>query len=192
MTSISAPSSGSHELICGPTGSGKTHRAKLQLAEEHASAAVESWVVDPFTALPEWRGKAHRYAHTFDEIRALLEAVRREATDRVGLLASLGLTGWTAGDPRHGLPLLVVTVDDTPAVLKDPACHGAVEDVLYMARRCGIRFRLVVPGLLLACFGGSEVIRSQVLIDGSVLACQDTIRCGPVDSAIWCAKGSTR
>src|SRR4051812_39461381 len=132
MTKIPEPVN--HELIWGPTGSGKTTLVKKRLADDQAGGA-EAWVIDPHggVSLPEWEGKAARYARDLGEIKELLTAAWQEAEDRGRRIASLGLGGWTPGDARLDLPLLVLTVEEASAVLQDRSCRFAMERILRMA-----------------------------------------------------------
>lgn len=163
-----------HELIYGTTGTGKTETVRQHLAEEIAAEGAETWVIDPRMALPEFAGLADKYAMTRDEVRKLMGQILGELHYRAGKLAALGVVAFEAGDPRHGLPLIVVTVEETRQVLADPEVRAVMERAVQEGRKVGVVARLVVSSKdrpALASFGGSEVIRSSVL-NGNVLECE--------------------
>lgn len=161
-----------HDVFYGPVGSGKTSLARTYLEEDDiARKGVETWVIDPFLAMPECQAKVERYVRESDDIDELLEFLLAETFSRAELLAGLQFAEFTVGDDRHDLPLISVTIEAADHVFQTFRRMHKVEQTMRMARRAGIKFRLIVPTLLLSSFGGSEVIRSSVL-NGNVLACE--------------------
>jgi DNA polymerase III delta prime subunit len=160
-----------HELIYGPTGSGKTQAVRHELAAEITAEHTETWIVDPHITVPEYANVADAYAATGSDIEALLVKLAREALSRTERMAALNLTEFTPGDPRHGLPLVAVTIVAAADVLVDQRHRSLVERTLRVSGKTGIKFRLVVPKPQIGWFGGSEVIRSSVA-NGRVLECE--------------------
>jgi hypothetical protein len=93
---------------------------------------------------------------------------------RNAFLASVGWTdedgfdeeGVDAFDPLTGpsarLKLVSLTIEEAHAVLADPALKNIVEAIAKMARKCGIKLRLVVQVPLLDQLGGSTTLRDMV------------------------------
>ncbi|TYK45113.1 hypothetical protein [Actinomadura decatromicini] len=161
-----------HDVFYGPVGSGKTSLARTYMEEDDLERdGVETWVIDPFLAMAECRHKVDRYVREFGEIDETLAFLLAETYSRAELIAGLGIKGFAVGDQRHDLPLISVTIADADAVLRDLRRGRAVEQVMRMSRRAGIKFRLVVLDLSLLSFGSSEVIRSSA-VNGNVLACE--------------------
>lgn len=163
-----------HELIYGHVASGKTDTVRQRLTDEIAAEGAESWVVDPKMAVPEFAGLADKYAMSMDEVRRLMADLIAELHYRADKLAELGVTTFEVGDPRHNLPVVVVTVEEASTVLADPWARAVLERTVQEGRKVGVFTRLVVTStdrLPLAAFGGSEVIRSSVL-NGNVLECE--------------------
>jgi hypothetical protein len=163
-----------HELIYGRIASGKTETVRQHLAEELAAENVQAWIVDPHMALPEFAGKATKYASSRTDIQRLTRGLITELTERGKQLAGLGAAGFEPGDPRHGLPLIVVTVEEAHQVLADREVRAVMERVVKDGRKTGIFSRLVVSSKQqpnLNAFGGSEVIRSAAT-GGHVVACE--------------------
>lgn len=161
----------SHELIYGPVGSGKTWTVREHLAAESDAKNTQTWIVDPHMAVPDFSFAAHKYANTGPEINDLLVSLVGETVIRAEQLASLDVAEFTPGDPKHGLPQIVVTVEAAEDVLVDERRRFLVERVIRVSAKTGIRFRLVVPKPHVGWFGGSELIRST-MTSGAVFACE--------------------
>lgn len=164
----------SHELIYGTTGSGKTDLVREYLSEEIADEHGETWIVDPHMALPEFAGLADKYAPSMKEARRLVRLLHAEMRDRGAKLAELGVADFEAGDPRHNLPVIVVTVEEAAQVLADREVRAVMERIVQDARQVGVVARLVASSKdrpTLAAFGNSEVIRSSVA-NGNEFACE--------------------
>lgn len=162
----------SHDVFHGPVGSGKTGLARTYMEEGDVNVAgITTWVIDPFFALAECQDSVDRYVRTPDDIDELLASLLAETYSRAEQQAASGIAKFTIGDERHRFPLISVTIADTDHVLRDVRRARAVEQVMRMSRRTGIKFRLIVPDLMLGSFGCSEVIRSSVL-NGNVLECE--------------------
>lgn len=170
-----------HDLISGSTDSGKSRTVEQLLAEERHSGLIISQVIDPQggASLPDWQNHVNRYARTILEARELLSDARDRMYARNALMAALewtdergrrrqGIGQFTPGDPRHGLLMLSITIDEAHKVLGDPICCALVEEMIAMTRKCGIKFRLVTQVPLLGSLGNSMVIRDAVAA-GNVL-----------------------
>jgi hypothetical protein len=76
-----------------------------------------------------------------------------------------GVKGFT---PTREMPLLVLTIEEAHAILGDDEAKAIVEDLSKMARKCGIKLRLVTQVPTLSQLGNSNVLRSMVA-SGNVL-----------------------
>lgn len=146
-------STAGHEVVHGTTGSGKTTRVKKLLAEDKANGR-EAWVIDPQDgmSLPEWDGKASRFATDLGDAWALLGEL-------------LDIARYDA----FSHPPLTVTIETAQNVFGDRSCRRLAEKTLDKLDEVGgdrIRFRVVVNTLDLGSFGYSETIRSA-LTDGA-------------------------
>lgn len=170
-----------HDLISGSTDSGKSRTVEQLLAEERHSGVIISQVIDPQggASLPDWQNHVNRYSRTILESRDLLRDARDRMYGRNALMAALewtddrgrkrqGIGQFTPGDPRHGLKMLSITIDEAQKVLADDVCRALVEEMIGMSRKCGIKFRLVTQVPLLTSLGNSMVIRDAVAA-GNVL-----------------------
>jgi hypothetical protein len=164
-----------HDLISGSTDSGKSRTVEQLLAEERHSGVIVSHLIDGKggTSLPDWADAVDEYATTLEEARALLTKDRNRMYLRMSILKTCkwvddkgrnrkGLSQFTPGDPRHGLPMLSITIDEAQNILPDPVCRALVEEMIGMARSCGIKFRLITPVPLLPSLGNSMIIRDAV------------------------------
>lgn len=164
-----------HTLISGSTDSGKSRTVDQLLIEERHSGVITSQVIDPQggQSLPDWQNQVDRYARNIAEARELLTDAKARMYARNALLAAvewtdgmgrarMGVGQFTPGDPRHGLNLLSITIDEAQTVLADPICRQLVEEMIAMSRKCGIKFRLITQVPLLGSLGNSMVIRDAV------------------------------
>ncbi|MGH3648048.1 MAG: FtsK/SpoIIIE domain-containing protein [Micromonosporaceae bacterium] len=167
-----------HDLIAGTSGAGKSALLNLLLAEERASDLMTTVLIDPQAgqSVPDWPDHVHRFAGDPVTGLELLQRVERAMYDRNHLLANLkwvdeqgrerrGLPKWY---PGCGLPLMVVTIEEAHAVLDDPDAAQAAERIAKMARKCGIKLRLIVQDPSVTQIGNSRVLRSQ-LTGGNVI-----------------------
>lgn len=164
-----------HTLIAGSTDAGKSRTVDQLLAEERHSGVIVSQIIDPQggQSLPDWQGKVNAYARNITEARVLLARARDRMYARNAFLANVkwvddlgrdrvGIGQFTPGDPRHGLKLLSITIDEAQTVLADPVCRALVEEMIAMSRKCGIKFRLITQVPLLSSLGNSMAIRDAV------------------------------
>lgn len=171
-----------HTLIAGSTDAGKSRTVDQLLCEERHSGVIASQIIDPQggQSLPDWQGNVEDYARNITEARALLTRARDRMYARNAFMASvkwrddhrsdkfpdgrerLGIGEFTPGDPRHGLKLLSITIDEAQTVLADPVCRALVEEMIAMSRKCGIKFRLITQVPLLSSLGNSMAIRDAV------------------------------
>lgn len=134
-----------HEVITGRARSGKSTTAAEAIRRDLADG-FETWVVDPYFDLAETRDHVTRYAQTTEAIEKTLTALVDEAFKRCETLGVRGIREFNSGDPEHGYRLIVVTIENAIDVLSSGITYQQVKDVVRMARRAGIRFRLVIDG----------------------------------------------
>lgn len=164
-----------HTLIAGTTDAGKSALVKMLLAEERHSGLVVSWLIDPQRgqSYSGWKKSVHRFAGTIPEARKLLFEARARMYARNELLSSLewmdersrlieGVEEFTPGDPRHGLPLIAITIDEAQVILADAICCALVEEIIAMSRKCGLKFRLITQVPLQGSLGDSQQIKDAV------------------------------
>lgn len=171
-----------HSLISGCTGSGKSVCVGQLLAEERHSGIIASIVIDPQRgqSLPDWQDNVVAFAGNIAEAQQLLLEIRARMYGRNALLATIewtdkrgnrrkGIGAFTPMDPRHGLPMISVTIDEAQVVLKDPICRALIEEMIAMSRKCGIKFRLITQVPLLASLGNSTPIRDAVAAGNAIV-----------------------
>lgn len=164
-----------HTLIAGSTDSGKSRTVEQLLIEERHSGVIVSHLIDGKggISLPDWADSVDEYATTTEEARDLLTKDRNRMYLRIEVLKTCGwtddkgrlrkgLSQFTPGDPRHGLPMLSITIDEAQKILADDVCRSLVEEMIGMSRSCGIKFRLITQVPLLSSLGNSSVIRDAV------------------------------
>jgi hypothetical protein len=138
-----------HELIWGPTNAGKTYTAEQRLAEELDAGNTEIWVIDLHGALPEWDGKADRYARTFPEAEALL-------MDAI------------SDDLPEGKRIRSITIEEGTDVLRDGNCAFAADKIVSHGHRYRIKLRLILQAIDDdRAFGRSVLLRKE-LTSGNV------------------------
>lgn len=176
------PGSGTwHEIVAGGSGSGKSrYLDQALIAERHAldeqgRHLIVSWVCDPQEgqSLPDWQDQVDRFARNPVEALALVQRAYAEMLARNKFLASVKWvdekgrerTGLKEYDPAKlaklgiYLPILSLTLEEAPMLLQDARIKRMVEDMLKMARKCGIRIRLVTQIPSIAELGNSFTIR---------------------------------
>lgn len=176
-----------HDLIAGTSGSGKSGLVNQLLAEERHSGFMTSVFIDPQQgqSAPDWPQNVHRFAGDAETGTELLQAVEQAMYARNEFLANRewvdgkgrrrrGVNKWTLG---CGLPLMVVTIEEAHAVLDDPVAAQSVERIAKMARKCGIKLRLIVQDPSVGQLGNSRVLRSQ-LTGGNVIVLRTGDRLG--------------
>jgi hypothetical protein len=152
-----------HDLISGATGAGKSEFVNmLLLSELHSDGLILSRVCDPqhgqsYGALQD---HVDWFAPTVAEMRLLLLDTVKEMLRRNRLYSRRRQKTWR---PTRELPLIVVTVDEAHEVLKDPICLALVEKLAKMARKCGIKLRLITQVPLVTELGGSTPIKDALL-----------------------------
>lgn len=164
-----------HDLVSGSTDAGKSTAVGQLLAEERHSGLIVSQVIDPQdgTSFPDWQDNVNRYARTIPEARELLREAHARMQARAKTLGSLswvdekgrerkGIGEFTPGDPRHGLKLLSITIDEAQDVLADMECAQLVDSMIGMSRKCGIKFRLITQVPLLDSFGHSQKVADAI------------------------------
>lgn len=170
-----------HTLAAGADGSGKTGILELGLCLSATSGVIAPVILDPQEgqALPAWRDHVP-YASGAGECFVYLAGLHAAMLDRSRYLASMP---WTAPDGSArtgmaffdavltGLPIVEITVDESPALLAHPV-HGAAAAYLLgeigkLGRKAGFRIRLAVQHPSLSELGNHPPLRSM-LVGGNV------------------------
>lgn len=170
---FSLPKDGiSHTLIAGDMGSGKSELINLSMTLSVTSGLIAPVILDPQMgqALPAWQDHVP-YACGTDECRKWLKALHATMFDRSEYLAGLTFCDpqtnrWRKGmgffnpfviirDPVTGeqrplgLPIVEITVDESPILLAIKGMVPLILDIAKLGRKVGFRLRLVaqVPSL---------------------------------------------
>jgi hypothetical protein len=175
------PSGPVHSVIYGATDGGKSRFLDMLLSTERHNGIV-SWVCDPQggQSLPRWREAVDWYEDTAQGGLAMLYALRNIMYERSGRYSLMEYTdpkGRTLRGRDHFVvddpdPLIVMTIDEAHRVLK---LQGAVElvlEIVLMARKCGIKLRLVFQGPKANMYGAgpeSTDIREQLQSGNTVM-----------------------
>lgn len=175
------PSGPVHTVVYGATDGGKSRFLDMLLGTERHNGIV-SWVCDPQggQSLPRWREAVDWYEDTAQGGLAMLYDVRNvmyersaryslmEWTDHKGRVLR-GRDHFVVGDPD---PLISVTIDEAHRVLALPGAVALVLEIVLMARKCGIKLRLVFQGPKANMFGAgpeSTDIREQLQSGNTVM-----------------------
>lgn len=175
------PSGPVHSVIYGATDGGKSRFLDMLLGTERHNGIV-SWVCDPQggQSLPRWREAVDWYEDTAQGGLAQLYALRNIMYERSGRYSLMewtdhkgrvlrGRDHFVVGDPD---PLIVMTIDEAHRVLKLPGAVELVLEIVLMARKCGIKLRLVFQGPKANMFGAgpeSTDIREQLQSGNTVM-----------------------
>lgn len=161
-----------HDLIAGTTGSGKSRLLDMLLAIERHSPLMTSVVIDPQggQSLPDWVDAVPVFASTLEEAAVVIAGVEDEMYRRNKILANLEWVdskgrqrkGKSFFDPTPEMPLLCLTIDEAHVILANAELAKTLENIAKMARKCGIKLRLVVQVPLLDQLGGSSTLRDMV------------------------------
>ncbi|MFC9285386.1 hypothetical protein [Streptomyces sp. NPDC057052] len=175
------PSGPVHSVVYGATDGGKSRFLDMLLGTERHNGIV-SWVCDPQggQSLPRWREAVDWYEDTAQGGLAMLYDVRNvmyersaryslmEWTDHKGRVLR-GRDHFVVDDPD---PLISVTIDEAHRVLALPGAVALVLEIVLMARKCGIKLRLVFQGPKANMFGAgpeSTDIREQLQSGNTVM-----------------------
>jgi hypothetical protein len=175
------PSGPVHTVVYGATDGGKSRFLDMLLGTERHNGIV-SIVCDPQggQSLPRWREAVDWYEDTAQGGLAQLYAVRNvmyersaryslmEWTDQKGRVLR-GRDHFVVDDPD---PLISVTIDEAHRVLALPGAVALVLEIVLMARKCGIKLRLVFQGPKANMFGAgpeSTDIREQLQSGNTVM-----------------------
>ena len=175
------PSGPVHTVVYGATDGGKSRFLDMLLGTERHTGIV-SWVCDPQggQSLPRWREAVDWYEDTAQGGLAMLYAVRNVMYERS---ARYSLMEWTDHKGRklrgrdHFVvddpdPLISVTIDEAHRVLNLQGAPALVLEIIQMARKCGIKIRLVFQGPKANMFGNaaeSTDIREQAQSGNTVM-----------------------
>lgn len=175
------PSGPVHTVVYGATDGGKSRFLDMLLGTERHNGIV-SFVCDPQggQSLPRWREAVDWYEDTALGGLAMLHEVRKimyersarysmmEWTDHKGRKLR-GRDHFVVGDPD---PLISVTIDEAHRVLNLAGGPALVLELIQMARKCGIKMRLVFQGPKANMFGSgpeSTDIREQAQSGNTVM-----------------------
>lgn len=155
-----------HDLIGGCSGSGKSELvAQLLLISLHSDGLVLDWVGDPqrgqsFGALKD---EVDWFAGGKAEIKLMLIAAVKEMFRRNDVLSRKNIKTWTFAVARQlDMPLLVITLDEIQNYIDDPDILELVTTLAGMARKCGIKMRLLTQIIAAYNLGGDTYIKEQV------------------------------
>ena len=157
-----------HDLICGCTGSGKSELVTMLIVTELLSEGLMlSWVADPQQgqSYGELQDHVDWFARSIGEIRLMLLAAVKEMMRRNKIFSKSRQKTWR---PTQEYPLLVITIDEAHDVLKDDVCRQLVVKLANMARKCGIKLRIITQVPLLDQLGGSTPIK-DALVAGQII-----------------------
>ena len=141
-----------------------------------------SYVIDPQggQSLPDWQedvagyaksaedglvllGALHSEMHELNNYLSQVEWVDEKGRPRKGSKAFNPLAG-----PTKGMRVISITVEEAHKICNTPIGRYLLEDIAKMARKCGIRLRLVTQVPLLDQLGNSATLRDQ-LTGGNVV-----------------------
>jgi hypothetical protein len=175
------PSGPVHSVVYGATDGGKSRFLDMLLGTERHNGIV-SIVCDPQggQSLPRWREAVDWYEDTAYGGLAQLYAIRNVMYERSGRYSLMewtdekgrvlrGRDHFVVDDPD---PLISVTIDEAHRVLALPGAVALVLEVVLMARKCGIKLRLVFQGPKANMFGAgpeSTDIREQLQSGNTVM-----------------------
>jgi hypothetical protein len=175
------PSGPVHTVVYGATDGGKSRFLDMLLGTERHNGIV-SIVCDPQggQSLPRWREAVDWYEDTAQGGLAQLYAIRNVMYERSGRYSLMewtdhkgrtlrGRDHFVVGDPD---PLISVTIDEAHRVLALPGAVALVLEIVLMARKCGIKLRLVFQGPKANMFGAgpeSTDIREQLQSGNTVM-----------------------
>lgn len=175
------PSGPVHSVIYGATDGGKSRFLDMLLGTERHNGIV-SFVCDPQggQSLPRWRESVDWYEDTALGGLAMLHEVRKIMYERSGRYSMMPFTDhkgrqlrgrdhFVVGDPD---PLISVTIDEAHRVLALSGGPALVLEIVLMARKCGIKLRLVFQGPKANMYGSgpeSTDIREQLQSGNTVM-----------------------
>jgi hypothetical protein len=175
------PSGPVHTVVYGATDGGKSRFLDMLLGTERHNGIV-SFVCDPQggQSLPRWREAVDWYEDTALGGLAMLHEVRKimyERSARYSMMEFIDHKGrklrgrdhFVVGDPD---PLISVTIDEAHRVLNLAGGPALVLELIQMARKCGIKMRLVFQGPKANMFGSgpeSTDIREQAQSGNTVM-----------------------
>ncbi len=175
------PSGPVHSVVYGATDGGKSRFLDMLLGTERHNGIV-SFVCDPQggQSLPRWREAVDWYEDTAQGGLAMLHEVRKIMYERSARYSMMWFTDkkgrklrgrdhFVVGDPD---PLISVTIDEAHRVLNLPGAPALVLELIQMARKCGIKIRLVFQGPKANMYGNgpeSTDIREQAQSGNTVM-----------------------
>jgi hypothetical protein len=175
------PSGPVHSVVYGATDGGKSRFLDMLLGTERHNGIV-SIVCDPQggQSLPRWREAVDWYEDTAQGGLAQLYAIRDVMYERSGRYSMMEFTDakgrklrgrdhFVVGSPD---PLISVTIDEAHRVLALPGAPALLLEIVLMARKCGIKIRLVFQGPKANMYGSgpeSTDIREQLQSGNTVM-----------------------
>ncbi len=154
-----------HDVLGGCSGSGKSELvAQLLLISLHSGGLVLDWVGDPQRgqSYGQLKDEVDWFARDKSEIKLMLLAAVKEMFRRNDVLSDANIKTWTFKVAKKlAMPLLVVTLDEVQNYIDDPEILELVTILAGMARKCGIKLRLITQIIAAYNLGGDTYIKEQ-------------------------------
>ncbi|RCW45142.1 hypothetical protein DFQ14_103106 [Halopolyspora algeriensis] len=160
---------GTHALVSGVNGSGKTKVLDLILGEAVASDRIVPMVVDggEGASLPQWKDRSELFAETPQDARTVLRYALRLMDRRRPVLKR---QGGGSIEPSPHLPLICIVIDEAHKLLMDDEDEGVnnkdikrmCEKLTQEGRKFGISLVLATQVPSATQLGGSTVLRDQL------------------------------
>lgn len=155
-----------HDLLGGCSGSGKSELvAQLMLISLHSNGLILDWLGDPQRgqSFGQLKDEVDWFAGDKAEIKLMLLAAVKEMYRRNEVLSTNNIKTWTfAIAKKLAMPLLVITLDEVQNYIDDPDILELVTILAGMARKCGIKLRLITQIIAAYNLGGDTYIKEQV------------------------------
>lgn len=168
-----------HDLIAGTTGAGKSGLLNILFASSRhglvdgQAGCFVDWFCDPQygQSAPDWVDNVDWCARGVEEGLEMLRATERVMLARNRYLSDIEWVdaqgrkrkGKKSFDPSPEMPLLTVTIEEAAALFQAyPEAVEIAARIGKMARKCGIKLRLIVQVPLLTELGNNSTLRSMV------------------------------
>ncbi len=130
----------------------------------HSQGLVLDWIGDPQRgqSFGQLKNEVDWFAGGKAEIKLMLIAAVKEMFRRNDVLSRENIKTWTFKVAKQlQMPLLVVTLDEIQNYIDDPDILELVTTLAGMARKCGIKLRLLTQIIAAYNLGGDTYIKEQ-------------------------------